>query len=70
MRATDGISGGAIWQDHKIGIEHLHSWKRTALVTDIDWTSHLTNLFGWMTPGETKTFPLDQKEHALEWVAE
>jgi SpoIIAA-like len=70
MRDFDGISGSAIWQDLKIGIEHLHSWKRTALVTDIDWMSHLTNLFGWMTPGETKTFPLDQKEQALKWVAE
>jgi len=70
MRDFDGISGGAVWQDLKIGIGHLQSWKRTALVTDIDWMSHLTNLFGWMTPGETKTFRLDQKEQALEWVAE
>jgi hypothetical protein len=70
MRDFDGISGGAIWQDLKIGIEHLHAWKRIALVTDIAWMSHLTNLFGWMTPGETKTFPLDQKEQAVQWVTE
>ena len=70
MRDFDGISGGALWQDLKMGIEHLHSWKRIALVTDIDWMSHLTDLFGWMTPGETKTFPLDQQDQAIRWVTE
>ena len=69
MRDFDGISGGAVWQDLKVGIEHLHAWKRIALVTDISWMSHLTDLFGWMTPGETKTFPLDQIEQATEWVS-
>jgi hypothetical protein len=69
MRDFDGISGGAVWQDLKIGVEHLHSWKRIALVTDISWMSHVTDLFGWMTPGETKTFSLDQREQAVEWVA-
>jgi len=70
MRDFDGISGGAIWQDLKMGVEHLRSWKRIALVTDIGWMSHLTDLFGWMTPGETKTFRLDQRAQAIEWVSE
>ena len=69
MRDVDGISGGAIWQDLKVGIEHLHAWKRIALVTDIAWMSHLTDLFGWMTPGETKTFPLEHKDEAIQWVS-
>jgi hypothetical protein len=30
--------------------------------------SHLTDLFGWMTPGETRTFPLAQLDQALDWV--
>jgi hypothetical protein len=36
------------------------------LVTDIRWMSHLTDLFGWLTPGETKTFPLDQRDQAIK----
>ena len=64
-----GMSGGALWQDLKVGVEHLRGWKRVALVTDIDWMTHATHLFGWMTPGETKTFPLDQREEAIAWVA-
>lgn len=70
MRDFDGMSGGAIWQDLKMGIEHFRSWKRIALVTDISWMTHATDLFGWMTPGETKTFGLAQREAAIEWVAE
>jgi hypothetical protein len=29
----------------------------------------MTDLFGWMTPGETKTFPIAQREAAIEWVS-
>jgi hypothetical protein len=69
MRDFDGMTGGALWQDLKLGVEHLRGWKRIALVTDIAWMTHATDLFGWMTPGETKTFPLAQKDEAVEWVA-
>jgi hypothetical protein len=64
-----GITGGALWQDLKVGIEHLHAWKRIALVTDIDWVRHATTLFGWMTPGEVKIFPLAQRDKAIDWAA-
>jgi SpoIIAA-like len=69
MRDFGGMSGGALWQDLRVGIEHLRAWKRIAVVTDIDWVSHMTSLFGWMTPGEVKTFPIAQRAEALEWVA-
>jgi hypothetical protein len=62
-------SPGALWQDLKVGIEHLRGWKRIAIVTDIEWVTHLTGLFGWMTPGETKVFPLQQRGEAIAWVA-
>jgi SpoIIAA-like len=69
MRDFDGISGGAVWQDLRMGFEHLHAWKRIALITDIGWMSHLTDLFGWMTPGETKTFSMAEQAQAIEWVS-
>jgi len=65
----EGISGGAVWEDLNVGIHHLRAWKRIALVTDVEWMRHLTALFGWMTPGETKTFSLDQRNEAVRWVA-
>ena len=64
-----GMSGGALWQDLKVGIEHLRAWKRIALVTDIDWMRHLTTVFGLMAPGEIRQFPLAQRAEAIAWAA-
>ena len=69
FREFRGMSGGAVWQDLKVGVEHLRAWKRIALVTDIEWMRHMTDLFGWMTPGETRTFSLDERDAAVAWVA-
>lgn len=64
-----GVSGGALWQDLKVGLEHFRAWKRIALVTDIEWMSHMLSMFGWMTPGEIKHFPLSRRDEAITWVA-
>jgi SpoIIAA-like len=64
-----GMSGGALWQDLKLGVEHFRAWKRIALVTDIDWMRYVTDLFGWMTPGQVKVFPLAQRGEAIAWAA-
>jgi SpoIIAA-like len=64
-----GMSGGAVWQDLKVGVEHFRAWKRIALVTDIEWMKQMTTLFGWMTPGEVRTFPLAQRDEAIGWAA-
>src|SRR5215472_1873787 len=52
----DGMTPGAVWEDLKVGVQHLRAWKRIALVTDISWMGHMTAMFGWMTPGEVKYF--------------
>ena len=64
-----GMSGGALWEDLKLGIERFTKWKRIALVTDIDWMRQATNVFGWMTPGDVKTFSLADRDDAVAWVA-
>jgi hypothetical protein len=64
-----GMSGGAVWQDLKVGVGHLRAWKRIALVTDIEWMSHLSTLSGLMTPGEIRHFPLAQRAEAIAWAA-
>jgi hypothetical protein len=65
----DGISGGALWQDAKMGGESLTRWKRIALVTDLEWMTHVSHMFGWMTPGELKTFALAERADAIAWAA-
>jgi hypothetical protein len=58
-----------LWQDLKVGVEHLRAWKRIAVVTDIEWVDHMIALFGWMTPGEVRHFPLAQRDEAIAWAA-
>ena len=65
----EGFSAGALWQDVAMGVEHWGAWKRIALVTDVDWMAHMTWLFGWMTPGETKVFTVAERDQAIAWVA-
>lgn len=65
----EGYSAGASWQDAKLGLEHHGKWRRAALVTDIDWVTHLASLFGWMVPGEFKVFPLADRDDAVVWAA-
>ena len=64
-----GMSGGALWQDLKVGVDHFRAWKRIALVTDIAWMEHVTTMFGWMTPGQVRHFPLGQQDEAIAWAA-
>lgn len=66
----DGMSAGGARQDLKLGVEHLTKWKRIALVTDLDWMITVASLFGWMTPGELRRFPLADRARAIAWAAE
>lgn len=69
----EGLEPGAWIEDVKTGFRSLvrdhSSWKRFALVTDVDWVANAYRLFAWMTPGEVKIFELDQLEDAKSWVA-
>jgi hypothetical protein len=65
----DGLSSSALWEDVKMGFGHLHKWKRIALVTDVDWMVHVVKLFGWMSPGDLKHFPLGERDAAITWAA-
>ncbi len=67
------MSVGAYGQDAKTGIElgfgHLKAWKRTALVTDVEWVARALKMFAWMAPGELRVFPREGFEEARDWVA-
>jgi len=69
IRSFDGMTGGALWQDLKMGVGHFRAWRRIALVTDIGWLTQVSGLFGWMTPGELRDFPLAERAEAVAWAA-
>ena len=69
ISSFDGMTPAALWEDLKIGVEHLRAWKRVAVVTDIDWIHHLTAMFGWMTPGQVRVFAVSDRDAAISWVS-
>ena len=65
----DAYSAGATWADTKLGVSHATKWKRVAVVTNHDWVHHVVGMFGWMVPGEVKTFPIPDLANAIAWAA-
>ena len=63
-----GIEPGAVWEDFKVGVEHLLRWERIAVVTDVNWIRHTIRAFGFLMPGAVKIFPLDEAAKAREWI--
>lgn len=66
----DGFTGGAAWEDAKVGMSHFTSFERVAVVTDTDWIRNMVRAFGFTLPGEVKTFNVDENDEAREWICE
>jgi SpoIIAA-like len=68
--ATDftGIDPGAMWEDFKVGMEHLTRWERIAVVTDVEWIRHTFRLFGFLMPGTVKLFSTSEAARARSWI--
>jgi hypothetical protein len=60
---------GAVWDDLRIGVEHLTRWERIAVVTDLDWLQIAVRAFGFLMPGTHRSFPLDEADEARRWIA-
>jgi hypothetical protein len=65
-----GMEPGAMWDDFKVGIEHILRWDRIALVTDVDWIRYTLGAFGFMIPAIVKVFRVDEATKAREWIVE
>lgn len=68
----DGLEASAIPEDFKTGMRAWfrdHStWKRFALVTDVEWVAKAMHMFAWLTPGEVLIRDLDGLDDAKRWV--
>ena len=64
-----GIDPGAMWEDFKIGMEHLSRWERIAVVTDIEWIKQTMRFFSFLMPGATKSFSSSETAEARAWIA-
>ncbi len=66
----EGYSAAAMWDDAKVGMEHLLSWERIALVTDHEAYAKLVRGFGFLIPAKVRVFPLSGLDDAKAWLGE
>lgn len=69
-----GMDAGAVIEDAKTGLKlglgHMRAWKRTAIVTDVEWIRKSIKAFGFMAPGEVQVFMPAELGAAKVWIAE
>jgi hypothetical protein len=63
-----GFDPGAMWQDFKVGMEHLTRWERIAVVTDVDWIRHAMQMFAFMMPATVRAVPIAEAAQARAWI--
>lgn len=63
-----GIDPGAAWEDMKLGFEHLSSWERVAVVTNVEWIHLGMQVFRFLTASTIRVFRLDRADEARQWI--
>jgi len=63
-----GIDHAAMWEDFKVGMEHLTRWERVAVVTDVEWIKQTMRLFSFLMPGGMMSFSTSEAAQARAWI--
>jgi len=66
----EGYSAGAMWEDTKLGKHDFNRFDRIAVVTDHNVMADAIRVFGWLVPGEVRTYTTAQLDDARAWVSE
>jgi hypothetical protein len=64
----EGYSGGAMWEDTKLGVSNWSGWEKIAVVTDHGAYRDLIKAFGWVLPGEVRVYPTSERDAAIAWA--
>ena len=62
------FTGGAAWEDAKVGLRHFVDFERVAVVSDEEWVRRMVRGFGFALPGEVRVFDLAGFETAADWI--
>lgn len=63
-----GIEPAAMWDDFKVGMEHLSRWERVAVVADVEWIRLAVQAFSFLMPGKVRAFAVDEVSQARSWI--
>ena len=63
-----GYTAEAIWDDTKIGIQHLTAFEKIAVVTDVSWVREVIRFFRFIVPCPVKLFSNNDFQAAAAWI--
>ncbi len=66
--AFTGFTPEAMWDDMKVGVEHLSAWERIAVVSDKGWVTNAIRLFGFAIPCPVRVFSNAELSKAEGWI--
>ena len=62
------FSLGAMWDDTKLGYQHLQDFARIAVVTDDHLMRGMVHAIQFAMPKFLRVFPIGEQEAAIEWL--
>ena len=65
-----GYTPGAMWDDAKLGVQHLTAFEKIAVVSDVPWLVQATRLFRFLIPCPVKVFRGEKLPDAEAWIRE
>ena len=65
-----GYTAAAMWDDAKVGLQHLTAFEKIAVVTDTHWVSEAVKVFGYFIPCPVRTYDNNQLTEAKAWICE
>lgn len=66
----EGFDATAVWDDAKVGLQHLTAWNRIAVVTDLSWIRTAIKAVGFVMPCEVQLYSHAQLDEALAWASD
>jgi len=66
----EGYTAEAMWDDTKIGLQHLTAFEKIAVVTNTVWVKEAVRFFGVFVPCPVKVFPKEEIQSATSWANE
>jgi SpoIIAA-like len=64
-----GLEAGAMWDDLKLGLQHLGGWERIAVVSNVEWIRGAVRIVGLAMPGHVRVFHNRELTDAARWVS-
>jgi SpoIIAA-like len=64
-----GFTAGGMWEDGRLGLSHVSSFERIAVITDHDSVRTLVQAGSWAVPGEMRLFANAERDEAVTWAS-